>query len=438
MPRLAQGWHWENDGLRLRLNLKEGVLVHDGTRLTAGAVATALRAAISRPGNQLQYPSFPNITGVEATTDDELVVELSRPSGFLPEDLELPLAIGAQGFGTGAFRIVKSDPGTIELERFEGYHLGPAQIERVTIRSLSTLRTAWTSLLRGEVGMVTNVPPDALEFVSTEDVQMFSFNRPFQYMLAFNSRRSPLDSARVRRALNFAVDRQQLIQQVFKGKAEPSTGPIWSRHWAYDNDVSGYTFDPDMAESLLNEAGLPRIERQDGRVDRFQITCLIPENFTLVERVALEVQRQLYNVGVNLQFEVLPIQEFDTRIREGRFEAMLIDAISGPSISRPHGFWRSARGFKGMNWFGYENPEAERLFNVLIETTNEAAVRSAIGRLQRVFIEDPPALFIAWNQSARAVRRQFQVVEEPGRDPLYTIWRWTPITENGRSSAAGD
>src|SRR6185436_13784202 len=101
------------------------------------------------------------------------------------------------------------------------------------------------------------------------------------------------------------------------------------------------------------------------------------------------------------------------------------DLISGPTFGRPFIFWRSARDFKGLNLFGYENAEAERLFQILRTSTNEAAVRSATNRLQRVMFEDPPALFLVWNSRARAVSRHFQVQGESGRDPLLTIRQWT-------------
>jgi peptide/nickel transport system substrate-binding protein len=143
------------------------------------------------------------------------------------------------------------------------------------------------------------------------------------------------------------------------------------------------------------------------------------------ERIGLEVQRQLYVVGVDMKFQVVPIEQFDTLIREGRFEAAVIDMISGPTIGRVHNFWRSAKDFKGFNFFGYENPEAERLFNALRASTNEATVRSVTSRLQRVMIDDPPALFLAWNQGTRAIRREFEVLAEGQADPIDTIWRWT-------------
>jgi ABC-type transport system substrate-binding protein len=149
----------------------------------------------------------------------------------------------------------------------------------------------------------------------------------------------------------------------------------------------------------------------------------------VLERVALEVQKQLYNVGVDMQFEVIPSKDFDTRIREGRFEAILIDMVTGPTVGRSYIFWRSAHRFpRGLNVFGYENPDAERLFDVLRASTNEIAIQSAFSRLQEVFLDDPPALFLAWNERSRAVRRDFQIVQDPRRDPadpVYTIWRWT-------------
>ena len=103
---------------------------------------------------------------------------------------------------------------------------------------------------------------------------------------------------------------------------------------------------------------------------------------------------------------------------------MLIDIISGPTLGRPYIFWRSARTFKGFNVFGYENADAERLFEVLRESTNEAAIRSATRRLQQVMLDDPPALFLVWSQRARAISRRFEVPQETGSDPLDSIWRW--------------
>lgn len=436
LPRLAESWTWEEGGLRLKVNLRPGVTFHDGTPMTAPLMVDVLNTALSRPLNRAQHPSFRHVTAVRATGNLQLTLELTQPAAFLPEDLEVPLGIKSQTVGTGPFRVVQTDDSQAELHAFESYHSGAPQIDAVILRPFPTLRTAWTSLLRDEIDMVMNVPPDAVDFVRNDEVQVVSFARNFQFLVAFNSERRPLNSPVVRRALNVAINREEIVKKVFQGNAVPSTGPLSPQHWAYDKSVSAYGYDPGLATLLLDNAGLRSDSNRTSGAPpaRFQFTCLIPANFSLIERVALEVQRQLYNVGVDMRFDVVPIEEFDIRVREQRFEAMLIDMVSGPTIGRADIFWRSAKQFRGFNVFGFENPEAERLFGMLRASTNEAAVRSAISGLQRVLMEDPPALFIAWDKRTRAIRRDFTIVNEPGRDPVDTIWRWAPAI-NPRQSA---
>lgn len=424
LPRLAEGWSWEDDGRRLRILLRSGVTFHDGSPFNSTVAAQLVNEAIQGPGNRAQFTSLKDIASVRAEGDRAVVVDLTQRSAFLPEDLEFPLSLGPERVGTGAYRVVKREPSMIVMERFEHYYGGMPQIAQVVIKPFEQLRTAWASLLRGEVDMVTDVPPDAVQFIKNDEVDVISYSRRYQYLVAFNSRRPPFNSPIVRRALNYAVNRQLILDRVLQGRGIPSTGPLWPKHWAYDTSIPPYTFDPGLAMSLLDSAGL-RADSQKGLPNsRLRFTCLIPANFTLNERVGLHVQKQLYSIGVDMQFEVVPAEDFNTRVRSGRFEAMLIDMVSGPSIGRAYNFWGSAKNVKGFNVFGYENPEAERLFGILRTSINEAAVRSATRNLQRVLLEDPPAIFLAWNERSRAVRRDFRVVSEPDRDPLYSIGRW--------------
>lgn len=432
VPRLAESWRWENDGLALRFRLRSDVRFHNGTLLTSTVAAEVLNRTIGRPENRALYPFLSDIVAVRPDGDLEFVLDLSQPSAFLPQELELPLSIGPQNVGTGAFRLVRRDSDGVVLDRFDHYYLGAPRIERITIRPFDTLRTAWTSLLRGEVDMVTDVPHDAVEFIQNDNVQVLSFARRYQFIVAFNSQKPPFTSAVVRRALNTAIDRDKLIDRALQGRGEPATGPLWPKHWAYDSSIQPFGFDPRGAVSLLEAAGF-RLRDVAATSSlppaRLRFTCLLPEDFTLLERIGLEVQKQLYDVGIDIQFEVLPAQEYNARIGEGRFEAALIDLISGPTLARPYVFWGSARNFRGLNTFGYENAEVERLFRILHLSTNEATVLSATYRLQRALLDDPPALFLAWNERARAVRQNFRVVDEAGRDPLFTVWQWTENTD---------
>jgi peptide/nickel transport system substrate-binding protein len=436
LPRLAERWTWENGGRALRLSLRKGVIFHDSTPLTAEIAVGALRRAIDQPGYRALYPSLGDIAAVRADGDLELVVELSRPSAFLPDDLEVPLAVGTNNVGTGPFRLVKRDSFGAQLERFDRYYLGAPQIEQIVIRPFDTLRTAWANLLRDEVDMVTDVPPESVDFIRNDEIQLTLYARWYQFLIVFNPRRAPFTSPAVRRALNVAVDREALIANVLQGQGQPSTGPFAPRHWAYDSSVLPYPFDPEFATTLLDNVGfVPGAEPGSPRYApaRLRFTCLLPEGFSLLERLGLEVQKHLYDIGVDMQFEVVSFADYDARIREGRFEAVLVDMISGPTLARQHVFWGAPRR-EGLHALGYQNAEAARLFELLRTSTNEAAIRSTVSRLQRVMLEDPPALFLAWNQRARAVSTRFRVAGEPGRDPLLTIWQWTENSDRPRVS----
>src|SRR6185369_9916189 len=103
-----------------------------------------------------------------------------------------------------------------------------------------------------------------------------------------------------------------------------------------------FNFDPKLAASMLDSVGYvfrPAQSATQGPA-RLRFTCILPAGFAVLERIALEVQRQLYDVGVDIQFEMLPTAEYTKRAQTGDFDAMLTDIISGPPLARPFLFWR--------------------------------------------------------------------------------------------------
>ena len=422
LPRLAKSWSWLVGERRLRLDLRDDVLLHDGRRFDAQLAAEALAIAVARRANRAQYPGLSDIIAAVPTGQFQLVVDVARASSLLPENLAVPLDVPA-----GPYRVVDPATNTLELERFPSYYLGTPSIARISVRSFDTLRTAWASLLRDELDMVYDVPADAIEFIRSDDVDVFSVPRWYQLLIAFNLRRGPFESPLVRRALNLAIDRQHLIEEVLNGRGSPSTGPVWPRYWAYDSSVASFTFDPIEAGSLLDAAGYPIQKSSDPAKPpaRFRFSCLIPQNFSVWERIALQVQRSLFNVGIDVEFKVVPVDEFNKLIAAGQFDAVMFDLISGPTPERPFLFWRSARAFQGVyNVFGYENRDVEDAFGVIRTSTSEAAVRSATRRLQRLMFNDPPALFLAWTERARAIRTDIVVPEGEAYDLMFTLSSW--------------
>jgi ABC-type transport system substrate-binding protein len=365
-----------------------------------------------------------DVKEVRIEGDRTLRFLLRRHAAWLPEDLDAPLS--ENRMGTGPFRVVTREDGLRDLRRFDKYHGGPVGIERVTVRSADTLRIAWASLLRGDVDMVTDLPPDTAELIQNDNVRIMSFSRNYQYLIAFNGRSSKLADPRVRRALNMAIDRNAIVTDILKKAGFPSTGPIWPNHWAYTQSAGSYAFDRAAAEALLESAGLVMRPSSDPALPpaRLRITCVMPTQFSILERLALEVQRQLSEIGVDIRFDVQPFGTYDKRVRSGNFEAAMMDLVGGPSLSRASIMWRSPARKDVLPYFGYHNPVTEALLEDLRLESDETAIRSGVRKLQQAFLDNPPAIFLAWNERARTVRADFNVPVEPGTDPLAMLWRW--------------
>jgi peptide/nickel transport system substrate-binding protein len=321
-------------------------------------------------------------------------------------------------------------PGEVVLKRFDAYHRGRPVIERIVIQPFKTLRNGWAELLRGGLDMVTTVPPDAVPFVKNEQVEVFTFSRRYLYTLAFNSKRRPFNSAAIRRALNMAIDRETIVHQIFHDAARPATGPFWPKNWAYDPSFQPYAFDPAEARKLLDRAGfpLPSAPDSDSLPARFRFRVLVPAGYSVLEDLALTLQKEFYDVGVDMQFDVTENNaEFRTRMARRDFDAAIFDINSGPTLTRPYIFWRSTKSGMGpYNIFGYENQGSEALFRSLLTAPNETSIRSTLRELQKTLTEDPPAAFLAWQDRTRAVRTTFGPYQEGGRDPIFTLWQWKP------------
>ena len=240
--------------------------------------------------------------------------------------------------------------------------------------------------------------------------------------------------SRVRRALNYAVDRAGLIDQVFNSQGVPANTPTWPDHWASDNSLPNYTYDPARAAALLDAAGLqidPRDKGADRPPARMRFRCIFPTS-QLWERMALMVQRNFSQVGVDVQFEALPLDEFNRRLLSGNFDAVLADLSAGNSAVRPYVFWYSS---SKQNAAGYQNPQVDAAFDHLREAADDTATRLAFHDLQVQMMDDPPGVFLAFGQTTRAVSLRFKASAPPGGDVFRTISEWRLADQSaGRAS----
>jgi len=317
-PQLAEKWTLADGGRSLRVTLKSGVKFHDGTPVTSQTVAAilpdALRATLG--------PVMDDIDHVTAAENNSIEIGFRRPSPLLLELLEVQIKKpGSAVLATGPFRVVPGS--TTALQANPDYPLGRPHIDEIRLETFPSVRTAWAELLRNNIDMLYEVGSDALDSLeSSTSVAVFRFTRRYQYTIAFNAAAPALRSSAVRRALNLAVDRVQLVQKALAQHGVPSSGPLWPKYWALESSAPPFEYDPQHAVKLLN-----------GKPTRF--TCLIPSDATY-ELIALELKRQLAMVNVDMEVRSVTQDEMFDAQKNRKYEAVLVEAVSGPTLFRPY------------------------------------------------------------------------------------------------------
>jgi ABC-type transport system substrate-binding protein len=150
-----------------------------------------------------------------------------------------------------------------------------------------------------------------------------------------------------------------------------------------------------------------------------------------LERLALTLQQQLQRIGVDLRCSLMSLDDAVGRVRRGDFDVFLADFQMGPTLLQPYRTWATGAP---RNMGGYSSPKVDAAFDQINASANEDEYRSGVAALQRAIYDDPPAIFIAWSERARAVSTRFDVPIEPGRDILGTLRQWKPVPEPALAS----
>ena len=434
---LAESWQPLPGGLGVRLKLRPGVLFHTGQAADAQSVARILRDQIALY-EQRGFKVAENIRDIKALGSDEIEIGYRRPDAFVLPDLSIFSIADLENpqLRTGPF-LVTPDKAKPVLLAFDRYYLGRPSIDAIELHPYQTQRKAWIAMMRGEVNSLYEVSREASDFVEAQTaVRPYPYLRGYHVALVFNQRHPILLRKDVRVALNDAVDRDAIVRDAMRGQALPADGPIWPYHWAYSSAQTSFAFNPAAARLRLDGAGLSANRTRDPGYmsSRFRFTCLVPSDDTRFERIALVVQRQLFDIGVDMQIEAMPAAEMiNNRVRDGEFDAFLFEMTSGRTLSWLYRFWHSpAAGPRPALSTGYRG--ADGVLDRLRAALTDDETRLAVSDFQRVMHSDPPAIFLVWPRETRAVDARFRVPYLSDRDVLPSVREWRLLTPDLQAS----
>ena len=418
VPDLAESWDISDDGRVYTFHLRPEGKFHDGRPVTAHDVQWSLER-VTNPLTESpvadQY--LGDIVGVkeklagEATTIsgvrfiDEHTIEftideaksyflakLTYPTGFvLDQDNveENPRSWFREPNGTGPFRLKEYVVGeSLVLARNENFHLGPPKLEEVEF-----ILSGGTSLLMYEndeihvagVGLADldrlNDPSNDLYPELKTAPASFSVN-----YIGLNVNEPPLDDVKVRQALNFAIDKQEIASIVLGDLVRPADGILPPDFPGYDESVRGYQFDPVRAKQLLEES------KYGGDLDNLPpITITTPGSFGANVSLDMEVILQMWerNLGITAEFQQTEFATFLKDLHKGRFQMFDIGWIA--DYPDPENFLDILFHSESTNnHTHYSNPEVDELLVQARVETDTARRYALYNEAEQMILDDAP------------------------------------------------
>lgn len=320
-PGLAKSWDISADGLEYTFHLRSGVKFHDGTDFSSDSVVFSLERQFIEdhayykmgPWKYWGAMDMNNIVKEVVAVDANTVkIVLQRPEAPFLANLAMnfaaivsPAAVTKYGdafpqnpVGTGPFKFVqwlKDD--SITLDRFEEYWGEKAYLDRVIFRAIPDATARYLALKAGEVDLIDYPSPDDIsEMKADPSLKLITQEGLNVGYLSFNNEKKPFDNKLVRQALNYAINRDDIIKGVYGEFGTPAKNPIPPTMWGYNDDIEAYPYDPAKAKELLKEAGYP-----DGFKTTFWYMPVSRPYMVNAAKAAEIMQAQFKEIGVETE-----------------------------------------------------------------------------------------------------------------------------------------
>ncbi len=406
-PRLATAYKISEDGLVFTFTIRKGVRFHNGDSLSARDVKYSLERILDPATKSTRRPFFVNaVESVQAPDDSTVVIRLRRKDGaflnkvagylyVVPEaytrGLGLPEAFARQPVGTGPYRVVSYQIGqSLELQRFAQFWGEAPRVNRIVYRFVPEASSRVNALLAGEVDLATDIAPTEVERLqASPGLRSLSVpgGSPVFVRVYANDPKTPLSKPQVRLALNYAIDKDALIKNVFRGRAAPLRSHIPDSYPTDPNKgLKPFAYDPSLARRLLAEAGYPQGFATS-------LMCTTPT----FERAFCEAIAAYWaQVGVKAQIRLIE-STASNRLNNTHQSGPLFLSHFGNAIYDPIHVVGGSIARDGT-WADYDNPAVQALIDE-VEGVNDPARRTEIfSRLLKLARDDGQAVLIAESQ----------------------------------------
>ncbi len=431
-PSLATSWKVHDMGRSWVFELRRGVTFHDGTPFNADAVVFSFerqRDPFHPFHRKFVYWAnvYRNIVKVEKLGEFKVRIEIERPYApfeanlaMFPVSIVSPTAVAKYGdsaeferhpVGTGAYKLTSWTRGErIVLERNRDYWGGMPATKRIVFQVIPDPRQRLIALESGAIDIAYSILPEELQFVELHpNLVLHKVAANNVAYVALNTSRPPFDNVKVRRAANWAINKDPLVKMMYQGMAIPAYGALPPSQWAYHKVKEQYPYDPQTARQLLAEARATGVSLD--KTFTFYVPTTPRPYLPHPERIGRAIQANLAAVGIKTR---LVLQDFKTHLSDlanGRHDLALTGWVgdNGDPDNFLYLLFHKDNTVKGLarNVSFFTDPDKNGLNGLLVmaqESDDRNNRRQLYGRVQEILASEAPWVPLAHAQVAVAAR----------------------------------
>lgn len=444
---LAESWKISADGLIITFHLRKGVKWHDGLPFTAADVLYTYQVTIDPKTPTAYSGDFLKVKKAEIIDDYTFRVTYDKPfapaliswgSSILPRHLlagkditKSPLK--RQPIGTGPYMFKEWVAGQkIVLVSNPDYFEGCPYIDGYITRIIPDTATMFLELRAQGISYMDLTP---LQYTRQTENNLFQKNfSKYRYLgfkytyLGYNLKNPLFTDKRVRQAISYAINKEEIISGVLLGLGKPATGPYKPGTWAYNGNVKTYPYNPQRARELLREAGWIDAN-SDGILEKggkpFVFEIITNQGNETRQKCAEIIQRQLKEVGVNVKIRILEWAAFvNDFINKRRFDAVIL----GWTITLDpdaYDVWHSSKTApEELNFMSYKNLEVDELLEKGRGTFNQKERKKYYDRFQEILAEEQPYTFLYVPEELIIISNRFRGITPAPIGLDYNFIKW--------------
>lgn len=410
-PELAERWEVSPDGMAYTFYLRHGVMSSFGNEFTSADVKWRWERMWDLKANGLNFFAQAGLDGpddVEVIDDYTVRFNLNAPNAIflklmqnallyyidsteaqLHSTADDPWAVSwteQNAAGYGPYRVAEFTPGQqTVLEAQEDYWRGELPIKRIIYREVPSAAIRSQLVQAGEVDLALGLDANLIvDLQDNPDVNVLSWTSNNQVSLVMNVTKAPFDDKRVRQAISYAVPYDDIISSVYRGIATRWKSPVpavfpgyTDAYWLYDTNL-------DEARRLLNDANVTELD--------------LPLSFSDAqpahEAIAVLLQTQLAQIGINVTLEKLPSAQFAQKSAAKELPFLIYQGAAGtPDIAFAMQLYLV--GQAGPNYSQYNNPQLNELVAESFRSSDEAERLELFDDMQRIVVDDAPWAYLA-------------------------------------------